>query len=79
MENKGTAPILITKKNCGKCDYVKKNKPDIELDIIDLETPRGMALDVQHDLKGNTLPILIYESKPYFGAVESLKKLKEIA
>ena len=71
-------PTLVTKKNCGKCDYVKKNNPGIDLEIVDLETPRGMALDVKHDLKGNTLPILIHENQPYFGAVESLKKLKAL-
>ena len=72
-------PILLTKPNCDKCDFVKERMPKLDLEIVDLTTPRGMALDVRYDLKGNKMPILIHEDQPEFGAIKVLKKLKAIA
>jgi len=71
--------ILLTKDDCDKCDYVKERMPQIEVDIINLKTPRGIALDVRYSLKGNQMPILIHEDTPYFGAIDVLKKLREIS
>ena len=72
-------PILLTKPGCDKCDYVKGRMPQADVDLIDLTSPRGMALDVRYDLKGNQMPILIHENEPHFGAINVLKKLKQIA
>jgi len=71
-------PILLTKPNCDKCDYVKARMPKIDLEIVDLTTPRGMALDVRYDLKGNKMPIVIHEDTPHYGAISALKKLREL-
>jgi len=71
--------ILLTKPGCDKCDFVKERMPQADVELVDLTSPRGMALDVKYDLKGNKMPILIHEETPHFGAIEVLKKLKEIA
>lgn len=73
-----TKPILLTKPGCDKCDYVKQKMPELDIELVDLTSPKGMALDVRFDLKGNTMPILIHEGTPNFGAISVLRKLKEI-
>lgn len=71
-------PILLTKPGCDKCDYVKERMPELDIELIDLTTPKGMALDVKYDLTGSQMPILIHENTPHVGAITVLKKLKEI-
>ena len=54
--------ILVTKKDCQKCDWLKKKiPPNNGIDFIDAETPEGMALLAYHEIfnEDTQIPLLI--------------------
>lgn len=78
-------PILITKKDCDKCDWLKDkiNKENLDVDIFDAKSKEGMAHLTYHEL-WNTgeivpMPVLIIDDDNIIKgeAIRMLKVLKE--
>jgi len=70
-------PILFTQPDCQKCDFVKDHIPEgLELDIMDLNTPDGMAEAAYHELIGKHTPLLLVDGVEVVeGAIEIKNKL----
>ena len=73
--------ILFTQPNCQKCDWVKERIPDgLDVKIMDLKSPEGMAEAAFYELIGKPTPILIVdEEEVVLGAAKIKKRLEEIA
>jgi len=79
--------IIITKKFCEDCEYVKEKIPKkLDVEIIDGTTTEGMAqltFYERYDAENTVVPVLIVEDEgdegSYIGRDEIVNKMKEIA
>jgi len=55
--------ILITKKECKKCEYVKSKIPEgMDILMLDAETKEGMSYLALAESIGKPMPILLKEN-----------------
>jgi len=71
---------LFTQPDCDKCEYVKGKIPaGLEVTIMDLTTPDGMAEAAYYELIGKHTPILVVdEAEVVEGAINIKNKLTQI-
>ena len=75
-------PILITKEDCQKCDWLKDKikKEELTVEILDADSKEALSQLAYHEMLDKMpldLPILIYADEQYF-AGESMKALKHL-
>lgn len=80
--------ILLTKKDCQKCDWVKEKMNDVEKDavrVMNAETVDGMVIRAYHEIfEEAEMPILIVSkdenSDPEIikGSIKISKKINEL-
>ena len=69
--------ILFTKPGCEKCDYVKERIPEnLDVRLLDMTTPKGMAKAAYYELLENYTPILVVDDEIVKGALRIKKKMK---
>lgn len=72
--------LLFTKPECEKCDYVKAKIPeDLNVQILDMTTPDGMAQAAYYELLEKYTPILVVGDEIVEGAIKIKKKMKDLA
>ena len=73
-------PILFTKPGCQKCDYVKGKIPEgLDIKIMDMSEPEGMAHAAYYELIEKNVPILVHNDVAVEGAIKIKNKMDEIA
>ncbi len=78
-------PILITKEDCQKCDWLKDkiSKENLDVDIFDAESTDGIAHLTYHELWNTgeivAMPVLIIDDENIIKgeAIRMLNVLKE--
>ena len=72
--------ILFTKPGCQKCDFVKGKIPDgLDIKVMDMSTPEGMAHGAYYELIERNMPILVHDEVAVEGAINIKNKMLEIA
>ncbi len=72
--------ILFTKPSCKNCDYVKEKIPEgLDVKIMDMSTPEGMAHAAYYELIEKNVPILVHNDVAVEGAIKIKNKMSEIA
>jgi len=72
--------LLFTKENCDKCDYVKGKIPEnLDIRIMDMNSPEGMAHAAYYELLERYTPILVVGDEIVEGAIKIKKKMKALA
>lgn len=73
---------LVTSQSCAHCmqakdalDRIKKDTPDLEVEVIDLLKPEGMALAQKYGIMAS--PGIIIEGKLAFQGGATEKQLRE--
>jgi hypothetical protein len=71
--------LLFTKPECEKCDYVKEKIPNnLNIKILDMTTPDGMAHAAFYELLERYTPILVVDDEIVEGALRIKKRMKEL-
>lgn len=73
--------ILITKKDCQKCEWVKDRlPPGIDIEIMDAKSPDGLSHLAYHEkVDNNKFPMLITDDERVIeGAIEIKQTLVSI-
>ena len=72
--------VLFTQPDCKKCEYVKEKIPGgLDVTIMDLTTPDGMAEAAFYELIGKHTPILVVdEAEVVEGAVNIKNRLTQL-
>lgn len=68
--------LLFTQPGCKKCDYVKEKIPEnLDIKIMDITTPEGMAEAAFHGLVNKYTPILVVDDDIFEGAINIKNKM----
>lgn len=68
--------LLFTQPDCKKCDYVKGKMPkNLDIKIMDITTPEGMAEAAFLGLVNKYTPILVVNDDIFEGAIKIKNKM----
>ena len=72
--------LLFTKPDCQKCDYVKEKIPEsLDVKIMDMTSPEGMAHGAYHEVLEKYTPILVVGDEIVEGAIKIKRKMRELS
>lgn len=72
--------LLFTKPECQKCDYVKARIPeDLNVKIMDMTSPEGMAQGAYYELLEKYTPILVVGDDIVEGAIKIKRRMRELS
>jgi hypothetical protein len=72
--------LLFTKPDCEKCEYVKGKIPEnLDITILDMTSPEGMAHAAYYELLEKYTPILVVGDEIVEGSIKIKNKMKELA